>query len=248
MGTVFVFAEKGTQGGYPTLPVSGEEMKIFPLAATAASAGVDADLAIIDCGADADAGLSLLREVKRDRPDLPIIFVTDTSSEEVVLRAFKSGAREYFKRPLDLADFEMTVKKILRFKRDVAGKGFSLSAEGGEDSPGWLRLPAKVPERLLRAMGYIEQNLPNPLYLEDIARQACLSKYHFCRIFKKHMGVTPIQFMLNRRIDRAKLLLRRAEFTISSVAIRTGFCDLSEFNKQFKKATGITPSAYRKTA
>ncbi len=248
MGTVFVFAEKGKQGGYPPLPVSGEEMEILPLAGDAAvSANGDADLAIIDCGANADDGLCLLREIKRDRPDLPIIFVTETSSEEVVLRAFKSGAREFFKRPLDLADFQKAVKNILKFKRDAAGKGSSLPDEGEEGSPPGLR-SAQIPERLLRAISYIEQNLPNPLYLEEIATQACLSKYHFCRMFKKHVGATPIQFMLNRRIDRAKVLLRRPEFTISSVAIRTGFCDLSEFNKQFKRITGITPSAYRKSS
>ncbi len=247
MGTVFVFAEKGMQGGYPPLPVSGEEMEIRPLAGDAAvSADGDADLAIIDCGANADGGLCLLREIKRDRPDLPIIFVTETSSEEVVLSAFKSGAREFFKRPLDLADFQKAVKKILRFKRYVSGKGPSLSGED-DDPPGPGR-SADIPERLLRAINYIEQNLPNPLYLEDIAQQACLSKYHFCRMFKKHVGATPIQFMLSRRIDRAKRLLLRPELTISSVAIRTGFCDLSEFNKQFKRITGITPSAYRRTA
>jgi AraC-like DNA-binding protein len=67
-------------------------------------------------------------------------------------------------------------------------------------------------------------------------------------MFKKHVGVSPIQFTVNRRIDRAKLLLARPDFTISSVAIRTGFSDLSEFNKQFKRITGITPSAYRKSA
>ncbi len=248
MGTVFVFAEQRTQGGYRTLPVSGEEMRIFPLIETTAVSAGDADLAIIDCGGNADGGLNLLREIKRRRPNLPIIFVTETSSEEVVLRAFKWGAREYFKHPIDLADFQKAVKNILRFKRDVSGKGLSLLSGGEGGCPEGLHLSPEVPERLRRAVGYIEQNLPNPLYLDDIARQACLSKFHFCRMFKKHIGITPIQFMLNRRIDRAKLLLRRPEFTISSVAIRTGFCDLSEFNKQFKKATGITPSVYRKSA
>lgn len=244
MGTVFLFAEKGKQGGYPAFPVSGEEMEILPLAGAATVPDGDADLAIIDCGGNADDGLCLLREIKRDRPDLPIIFVTETSSEEVVLRAFRSGAREYFKRPLDLADFQKAVKKILMFKRDIPGTVASLS----ENLPAGLDASIYIPERLLRAISYIEQNLPNPLYLDDIARQACLSKYHFCRMFKKHVGVTPIRFMLSRRIDRAKRLLRRPEFTISSVAIRTGFCDQSEFNKQFKRITGITPSAYRKSA
>jgi AraC-like DNA-binding protein len=179
---------------------------------------------------------------------VPIIFVTETSSEDVVLRAFKYGAREYFKRPFDPVEFRETAGKILRFKRGVYDKRLSLPEAGEERLPAGHPVSAEIPERLQRAISYIEQNLPNSLYLDDIARQACLSKYHFCRLFKKHVGTTPIQFMLNKRINRAKLLLGHPDFTISSVAIRTGFSDLSEFNKQFRKATGVTPSSFRKSA
>lgn len=249
MGTVFVFAEKkGNQGYYGTLPVSGKKMEIFPLAGTrAVGADEDVDLAIIDCGADADAGLCLLREIKHDRADVPIIFITDMSTEEVVYKAFKYGAREYFKKPLDRVEFTETVEKLLRFRRDGSGERPLPAGTQDGDMPATIRLPDTLPDRFLRVIDYMEQNLAAPLYLDELARQACLSKYHFCRMFKKHLGVSPIQFILGLRVRQAAKLLRGAAVTISNVALRTGFSDLSEFNKQFKRVTGLTPSAYRKS-
>ena len=80
-----------------------------------------------------------------------------------------------------------------------------------------------------------------------LANQANVSKYHFCRLFKRRMGTTPMQFVLARRIIRAKELLRREGLTISMVAAEAGFSELSSFTEQFKKFTGKTPTQYRKS-
>ena len=203
-------------------------------------------LAIIDNGDNAEAGLRLLKEIKQSRSDVPVIFVTGASSEDVVMRAFKLGARDYFRKPFDPIVLEETVAKILRFKRVQSGKPM-LPGEEKNEIPELIHLPDKLPERLLRAISYIEENLSSPLCLDTIAQQACLSKYHFCRLFKRHVGVSPKQFCAYRRIERAQRLLAVPSQTVSSAAYKSGFNDTSDFIRQFKKLTGVTPGAYRQS-
>jgi len=248
-GLVLVLADKGGQACYGALGELGEIVEVHQLEEAAALCErSEAVLMIVDCGCDADEGLRLLCDVKQRRFDLPVIFVTDASSEEVVTRAFKAGAREYFRKPLDMAEFTAAAGKILAFKRENHGKPLSLATAENGGVPAPLQISPDLPEQLMRSIHYMELNLAKPVCLENIAREACLSKYHFCRMFTKHVGLSPIQFMLNLRICQATFLLCCTEFPISRVALRSGYNDLSEFNKHFKKVTGVTPSAYRKSA
>ncbi|HEY6009098.1 MAG TPA: helix-turn-helix domain-containing protein [Geobacteraceae bacterium] len=249
MDTVIVFADTEQQACYEELATADARIEILPFAdATVLSGGRAVGLAIIDSDDDAEAGLLLLGEIKQSRPDVPVIFVTGASSEAVVIRAFKLGARDYFRQPLDVAELEAAVAKILRFKRNISEKRPLEAGDGTGAIPAPLDLPEGIPERLRRSVRYMEQNLERPFSLENVAQVACLSKYHFCRVFKKHVGSSPFQFMLKLRVCRAAVLLRRADLTVSSVAMQAGFHDLSEFNKQFKKITGVTPTAHRKSA
>lgn len=116
--------------------------------------------------------------------------------------------------------------------------------EGGSAS---YEFHGSVPERFRKAARYMEHNLADSLYLEAVAREAYLSKFHFCREFKKHLGVTPIQFMLTRRIAHAANLLETTDLPIVQVATKSGFNDQSEFSRWFKRTIGLTPSSYRKS-
>ncbi len=242
METFLVFTEHIELVDFAGLLAPLGKPEFLPYGAAASMGERDVALAFIACGGDETEGLNLLQGLKRNRPDVPVIFVTGASSEALVMAAFKLGARDYFTIPFDPAEFRETVEKILRYRRGRDGTPGADKEERAGEPQG----DAEIPERLHRAIGYIERNLGTALYLDEIASHACLSKYHFCRLFKKHVGVSPIQFVLNLRISRAKVLLSRPELTIASVAVRTGFSDLSEFNKKFKKVTGITPTEYRK--
>jgi len=101
------------------------------------------------------------------------------------------------------------------------------------------------PQNIVHIIGYIEENLWSPLDLGNLAEKAKLSKYHFCRTFKRHVGVNPMKFVNVRRIERAKELLVKSDHPVSLVATEVGFRDLSNFIRQFKKITGATPTVYR---
>jgi AraC-like DNA-binding protein len=81
--------------------------------------------------------------------------------------------------------------------------------------------------------------------LDDLAGRAAMSPYHFLRTFRQVVGLAPHQYLLRNRLHRAALRLKRSKDDISTIAFEAGFNDLSTFNRRFKKATGVSPGAYR---
>lgn len=93
---------------------------------------------------------------------------------------------------------------------------------------------------------YIEQNYMNDITLDDLANLAGYSSYHFSRIFKKYSSTTFINYLNNRRVKAAELLLLENGNSITDVAMQVGFASLTTFNRVFKSANGCTPSEYKK--
>ena len=78
--------------------------------------------------------------------------------------------------------------------------------------------------------------------LSDIA---CVSKPYFIRLFKDILGMSPLQYVIKKKVSRAQLLLMTEEISVKEVAYRLGFNDHSYFIRQFRKVTGVTPLEYR---
>ena len=95
------------------------------------------------------------------------------------------------------------------------------------------------------AISFINDNLTEPITLDDISRSAGLSRSHLSVIFRTITGISPYEYLLLQRIERSVALLRSGDKTILEVAQSCGFRNLANFNKSFKKVTGMTPSAYR---
>jgi len=100
-------------------------------------------------------------------------------------------------------------------------------------------------ERLQRVRDYIETHLEDRLTLADLAEVACLSPYHFSRSFKLAMGIGPWRYVMRRRIDRAKILMRRTNLPLASIAVEVGFNDQSHLTSIFRRETGATPGRFR---
>ncbi|MBW4482109.1 MAG: AraC family transcriptional regulator [Tildeniella torsiva UHER 1998/13D] len=106
--------------------------------------------------------------------------------------------------------------------------------------------PSGLPQRqLLPVLDYIHEALDADLKLADLAAIAGLSPFHFSHQFKQAMEMAPYQYVLQQRIERAKQLLKQTNHSIVEIALLCGFNSHSHLSKQFRQATGTTPSAYR---
>jgi AraC family transcriptional regulator len=103
-----------------------------------------------------------------------------------------------------------------------------------------------LPRSRLRAViDYIEDHLDSGLSLEDLAAEARLSPYHFARQFRTATGLPPHQFVISRRVERARLLMQQGgEISLAQVASRVGFSDQSQFSRHFKRLVGVTPGRF----
>jgi len=100
-------------------------------------------------------------------------------------------------------------------------------------------------ERLQRVRDYIEAHLDDRLTLTDLAGVACLSPYHFSRSFKQAVGVGPQRYVLQRRLKRARTLMRRTNQPLAWIAQESGFSDQSHLTSVFRRETGLTPGQFR---
>jgi AraC family transcriptional regulator len=99
--------------------------------------------------------------------------------------------------------------------------------------------------RLGRVVEYIDANLDREIALTALAETAGMSAHYFSELFKQSVHVSPHQFVLRRRIDRAQRLLNDPAMTVLEAAVRSGFADQSHFTKMFRRVVGVTPTAYR---
>ncbi len=98
--------------------------------------------------------------------------------------------------------------------------------------------------RLREALDYIHDHLSEELPLEQLARATGLSAYHFARLFKRSTGFAPHQYLIRRRVERARELLVSTDDGISEIAVLSGFCDQSHLTTHFKRVYGVTPRVF----
>ena len=108
------------------------------------------------------------------------------------------------------------------------------------------RADGALPQRKLRhVVECIEERLDTNLTLQQLASAAHLSAYHFARQFKAATGLPPHQYVIARRVERAKeLLLAGMDLSLAEVAVRVGFSDQSQFTHHFKRLVGVTPGRF----
>lgn len=105
----------------------------------------------------------------------------------------------------------------------------------------------QLPDNDIRlALNFMEEHYQEQITIDDIIRDIPVSKYHFIRLFRRVMGITPYQYLVNYRINMSKMFLRSTDRTVTEIAERCGFLDTSNFIMQFKKHTGQRPLGYRK--
>jgi AraC-like DNA-binding protein len=109
-------------------------------------------------------------------------------------------------------------------------------------------IPPETLTALRRAHDLIDRDFAEALDLDDLAREAGYSKYHFARTFAAAYGETPRAYLTRRRVERAKNLLRSANLSVTEICFLVGFGSLGSFSTLFRHLVGQSPTTYRATS
>jgi AraC-like DNA-binding protein len=102
--------------------------------------------------------------------------------------------------------------------------------------------------RLQRSRDYLAERFAAPISLEEAARQAYLSPFHYHRLFARTYGETPHEFLTRRRLDHARQLLIAGDLPVTEVCLAAGYLSLGTFSSRFRERVGCSPSEYRRSA
>ena len=172
-----------------------------------------------------------------------------------------AGNREYI--PLHWVDNDLLTKLADNLRSEIAEPGFAslmmieglsraISVALARIDPKTIRAEADrihLPAfKLRRVIEFIDARLDKDLRLEDLAQVANLSTFHFARVFKRATGVSPYQFVRQRRIEMACALLREDSLDLAQLALACGFSNQSHFTSEFSRQLGVSPGRFRREA
>jgi AraC-like DNA-binding protein len=125
--------------------------------------------------------------------------------------------------------------RLVQTASNFDGTGGNTLAKGG--LAGW---------QLRKVFGLIDSDPARSPSLEQLGSAVRISGRHLCRAFRESVGVPPRRYIIQRRIERAKELMRDPSLRLTDIALSTGFGDASSFSRSFRRFTGLAPRAYRK--
>jgi AraC-like DNA-binding protein len=105
---------------------------------------------------------------------------------------------------------------------------------------------AALERHLLRARDLVDRRYDQPLDLRLLAQEAHVSPRHFSRSFKRVFGETPYQYLLSRRLERARHLLRTTEMPVAEICLEVGFTSVGSFTTTFRRHVGVSPTTFRR--
>jgi AraC-like DNA-binding protein len=181
------------------------------------------------------------------RSEIPVILAKDDGFAGIVMEAFQDQLSDTATGSSGTEQIKGAIELFLNGEEREAtdNNHLTLEQKGGFVS---LELDANAQElqkRIKRAIAFMEEHYSDGISLKQIARAAFLSSYHFCRLFRKQMGITCSRYLSILRIRKAKELLRQTELSVTEICYEAGFNSLTHFERVFKKLEGTTPSAYR---
>ncbi len=101
-------------------------------------------------------------------------------------------------------------------------------------------------KRIEKVIMQVDENINSTIDIKELSQTACLSEFHFIRIFNEFCGCTPYQYVIKKRINRAKMLIQHNIYSVFEVSQACGYESVQTFRKCFKRETGFSPSEYSK--
>jgi YesN/AraC family two-component response regulator len=196
------------------------------------------DLVLLDHILPGQSGLETLRITRRRWPWIPVIILTAFGSEDLAVQALRAGANDYLRKPVPLDTLKQAVRMLTTGRGEGMGRHVATTVEQRDEIH-------SVRPNICRALAFMREHFAEDITLDDVARAAALSKFHFCRLFHHETGVLFHEFLHQIRVTRAKELLADRHWTVSEVAYTVGFNDLSHFDRTFRRIVGRSPTEYR---
>ena len=200
-------------------------------------------------------GLQLAANARALYPHLYIVICSAYGEFEYARKALAIRASSYLLRPVHEEDFRKTMLSVIaacQLEQTLA-QAYVNEAMPDTLTPGMLHqlvgAHAHVPYQrdafIDAAQSYLHAHYPEVIGVADIAQAAHVSIGHLCREFKKETGVSPMQYLQQYRLEKAKALLRHSQEKVHDIALKTGFQNAAYFGAVFKREMHMTPNAYR---
>jgi len=160
---------------------------------------------------------------------------------DVNLKALEEA---YFQtKVFDAQQYDAMLRLLSTFAEHLAtiSNSIDLEAEGQTPKGAAVKEPALVGN----AKRYIQDRFQKKISLDEAARAVNASTRHFCKVFKEATGLTFTDYLSRVRVEKAKNLLQNPHLRVSEIAFETGFDSISQFNRSFKRITGLAPTQFR---
>lgn len=196
---------------------------------------VQIDILLTDINMPDSSGLELHRQLRQSQPDCRVIYLTGYSEFEYARTALEQHAFAYV---LKGEGDDFVISTVERALAEVGSPEEAVPAAEAETSRDWL--PA--------LNNYICAHLDGDLSLTQLAGFCHFHPVYLSRAYKEASGVTLSDYISQARLEKAKQLLRSSRFTVQEISRMTGFATDNYFCRWFRKNTGYTPHAYRRSA
>lgn len=171
-----------------------------------------------------------------EKDTIPFIYLTSHTDKIILDRVKETRPYGFIVKPFRDLDVKTTIDIVLNNfshrKIDVVRTSEDINDD--------------VPFILKKVVNYINDNVSEKIKVEELAQLTKWRSQHFQRLFFKYLGITPNQYIINRKIEKSKSLLIETDMTIAEISFELGFHSTSNFFNAFKKNTGKTPAIYRK--
>lgn len=194
-------------------------------------------------------GIELTRRLQKEYPSIPVLILSNHEDYENVRTAMKCGARDYLLKA-GLSPFQLK-EYLLKLKEELQAEKEQTSSEKPESKEVLAKAETEE-ERLLyqnkniqKVVDYINEHYQEKeVTLSFLANKFYIQKNYLCTIFKQEMNTNLTDYIVQLRMKKAKSLMRTTSLSITEIALRVSYTDLSYFNRLFRKETGLSPREY----